>query len=110
MQRAATVVLVPHPADFEPAVVTAVLAHMNGDHADDNLLIARAFGSSTATACRMIGFDGDAGSWSYTVGSAESTLRIPWSAPITQRPEIRSEIVALTARAHERLGSTPRAH
>lgn len=95
-------------AVFEPAVVSAVLAHMNGDHADDNLLIARAFADPAATECEMSGLDGEAGYWSYCVDAAATELRMPWAAPITERAEIRREIVALYDRAHARLGTTPR--
>ena len=37
---------------FDPAVVSAVLAHMNSDHAADNLLIARGSADSDARLCR----------------------------------------------------------
>jgi len=32
-------------ADFDPSVVQDVVAHMNSDHLDDNLLIVRAHGA-----------------------------------------------------------------
>ncbi|WP_231728713.1 DUF2470 domain-containing protein, partial [Microbacterium sp. CCH5-D1] len=39
---------------------------MNGDHTDDNLLIARAFADTSdahITDSVMTGFDGEAGTW-----------------------------------------------
>ncbi len=99
--------------DFAPAIVSGVLAHMNGDHADDNLLIARAFGDRSASRARMVGVDGLAGQWVYETDAspgAERPLRVEWSAPITARPEIRREIVALYDRACAALGVEPRAH
>jgi hypothetical protein len=93
-------------------VVAAVLSHMNSDHADDNLLIARAFADPAATACAMTSLDGEAGYWGYAVeGSGDERdreLRMPWAAPITERAEIRREIVSLYEQAHARLGTIPR--
>ncbi len=101
------------PYTFDPAIVAAVLHHMNDDHADDNLLIARAFseGTDAVTAAVMTGLDGDAGVWEVTRGETVEQLRVSWpGAPITERPEIRREVVALYDAACERLGVTPRPH
>ncbi|QTV80546.1 DUF2470 domain-containing protein [Microbacterium sp. NIBRBAC000506063] len=99
------------PHTFDPAIVTAVLHHMNDDHADDNMLIARAFASDAVTAAVMTGFDGDAGVWEITRDDAAEELRVPWpGGPISERPEVRREIVALYDAACERLGLTPRPH
>lgn len=99
------------PYAFDPAIVAGVLHHMNDDHADDSLLFARAFGDPTATSARMVGVDGDGGDWIYsTDDGAERPLRIDWPAPITERPEIRREIVALYDRACAVLGVEPRPH
>ncbi|MER3390668.1 MAG: DUF2470 domain-containing protein [Microcella sp.] len=99
--------------DFDPAVVAAVLAHMNGDHADDNLLIARAFGDRAAVRARMVDVDGHAGHWVYALEEGpepERPLRVEWSVAITERPEIRREIVILYDRACAALGLVPREH
>jgi len=99
--------------DFDPAVVTAVLAHMNGDHVADNLLIARAFGDRSAVRARMVDVDGRAGHWVFATDAdadAEHPLRVEWSSPITERPEIRREIVTLYDRACAALGVVPREH
>lgn len=96
--------------DFAPDIVDAVLRHMNDDHNDDNLLIAQAFGSRDAWAATMIGLDGSAGRWAYLVGDDERELEVPWSVPITERAEIRREIVVLYDRACAVLGVTPRPH
>ncbi|WP_243228346.1 DUF2470 domain-containing protein [Microbacterium sp. CIAB417] len=102
------------PHLFDADVVTAVLRHMNGDHADDNLLIARAFAAasdSEVTAARMTGFDGEAGVWRITRGDAEEELRVPWpGGPISERPAVRREVVALYDEACARLGVEPRPH
>lgn len=96
---------------FEPDVVRAVLKHMNEDHADDSLLIARAFGPPSATSARMTGLDNGGGHWEVEVGGELVELRVPWPAgPISERPEIRREVVALYEAACERLGVAPRPH
>lgn len=96
---------------FDPTIVAAVLRHMNDDHADDNLLIARAFGDRCATKARMVDLDGDAGHWFYSIGDADETaLRVEWAAPIIERAEIRREIVVLYDRACAALGIEPRPH
>ena len=47
---------------FDDAVISGVTRHMNEDHADDTLLIARALGARPgATDARMIGLDNDGG-------------------------------------------------
>lgn len=96
---------------FSDEVVSAVLAHMNGDHPDDNLLIARAFGERAATAARMTGLDEHGGHWSCVVDAVELELTVPWpSGEISTRPQIRHEIVALYDEACRRLGVEPRPH
>lgn len=98
---------------FDDDVVAAVLRHMNDDHADDNLLIARAFApDADPLAASMTGLDGTGGEWVAELASGESlTLRIPWpSGPISARPEVRREVVALYDDACRRLGIEPRPH
>ena len=94
---------------FDPAVVEMVLAHMNDDHTDDNLTIVRAFGRPQATAAEMVGLDAHGGVWwvetTDEAGGDGSELRVAWPAgEITERAEIRREVVALHTLARERLG------
>jgi hypothetical protein len=97
---------------FSDDIVHAVLHHMNDDHADDSLLIARAFGDRGATNSRMVDVTPDAGHWVFVLGddSDERPLTVHWSRTISERPEIRHEIVALYERACAILGKTPRPH
>ncbi|MFD3688818.1 DUF2470 domain-containing protein [Nocardiopsis sp. NPDC058631] len=97
----------PHP--FSPDVVAAVTAHMNGDHPEDTLLICRALGGVPgATAARMTGLDGAGGDYTVTVDGAERAVRVPWGHLLTERPQIRAEVVRLYQEACARLGATPR--
>ncbi|WP_341947152.1 DUF2470 domain-containing protein [Microbacterium sp. LWH11-1.2] len=102
------------PHAFDADVISAVLRHMNGDHTDDNLLIARAFAEpadATITDAVMVGFDGDGGVWEITRDAAVSELRVPWpGGPIDDRPAVRREVVALYDAACARLGVEPRPH
>lgn len=108
-------VLVPHI--FEDNVRAAVLHHMNDDHQDDNLLITRAFGGAGATkvdvaAAEMTGFDGDGGDWTITCADGTvSEARIPWPiGSISERIEVRQQIVQLYDDACAALGVEPRPH
>lgn len=100
------------PHDFDADALAGVLRHMNDDHTDDNLLIARAFGMPDARASTMTGFDGDGGRWSVSgADGTTSPLHVPWpGGPITERREVRREIVALYDEACRRLGVEPRPH
>ena len=80
---------------FSPDVVAAVLAHMNGDHTDDSLVIVRANGQPRATAAVMTGLDERSGLWEATVDGAAVAVRIDWSHIIEERKQIRQEIVKL---------------
>ena len=83
---------------------------MNSDHNDDNVLIARAFGDPDASSATMTTLDEAGGTWVYTTAAGETPLTVPWSAPISERPEIRREIVVLYDAACAKLGITPREH
>lgn len=92
-------------SNFDANVIDAVTGHMNGDHPEDNLLIVRAFGHPNATASTMVGLDSLAGVWKVEEAGAEHEVRIEWpSGEITERPEIRREVVVLYKAACEKLG------
>lgn len=98
---------------FDDATLAGVLGHMNSDHSDDNILIARAFGADPSPVMvAPTGFDGDGGSWLVTAaGGATTELTVPWpGGPITERHEVRREVVALYDAACARLGIEPRPH
>ncbi|MDF2666815.1 MAG: hypothetical protein K0R81_2665 [Microbacterium sp.] len=99
--------------EFDLDTRRAVLAHMNADHLDDNLLIVRAFGPDpAAVSAVMAGFDGDGGEWVIAgADGISSSVRIAWpGGAIAERREVRREVVALYDAACERLGVTPRPH
>jgi len=83
---------------------------MNDDHPADSLLIARAFATSDATASVMTSLDEHGGTWAYTADGADHSVTVPWSKEISERAEIRREIVELYDAACGKLGLTPRDH
>lgn len=98
---------------FDDAALAGVLGHMNDDHADDNLLITRAFAlDAEIVSATMTGFDGDGGSWQATLADGASLeVVVPWpGGPITERREVRREIVALYDDACAVIGVEARPH
>lgn len=80
---------------------------MNDDHGADNLLIVRAHGAPEATAATMLGFDENGSDWLVSAESGERQLRVAWpDAPISERPQIREQVVVLFNQAKDRLGIT----
>lgn len=78
---------------------------MNGDHRDDNMLIARAFGYPDATASTMVGVSAAGGTWRVTDAAGEHELEVAWpNAPISERPQIRREVVLVYRAACKELG------
>jgi len=97
-------------ATFSSDVVDAVLLHMNDDHLDDNAVIVRAFAGVEPVIAVMTDLDENEGVWGYTDGEEEHELRIPWSKQLTERPEIRREVVEIYRAACKKLGIEPNSH
>ncbi|GAA0516161.1 hypothetical protein Ade02nite_25790 [Paractinoplanes deccanensis] len=94
---------------FPPEVVEQIAHHMNGDHADDNVLIVRGLGGMpTATAARMSGMDADAMEFAAVVDGIEVPVRIPFSERLTERRQVRAEAVRMYHDACAALGEQPR--
>ncbi|MGO2660384.1 MAG: DUF2470 domain-containing protein [Mycetocola reblochoni] len=94
--------------EIDEATADAILGHMNGDHSDDNLLIARAFGARDAVRAHMTDVTVDEGVWLAETPMEEITVRVPWSTRLTARADARREVVELYTRACRELGVTPR--
>lgn len=98
---------------FAGEVLEAVLRHMNSDHSADNILIVRAqLPAKNLIGAVMTGLDGDAGIWrAELVDGTSLEVRVPWpGGPITERAQIRSEILALYQDARRTLGEEPDPH
>lgn len=96
---------------FTPEVVAAVCRHMNEDHPDDSLLICRTLGKEPgAEAARMVGLDSHGAEFEVTVGARSAPVRLPWSETLTERPQIRREVVRMYEEACAQAGVEPRPH
>ncbi|HEY0534583.1 MAG TPA: DUF2470 domain-containing protein [Actinoplanes sp.] len=94
---------------FPPEAAAQIAAHMNGDHADDNLLIVRALGGiPQATAARMSGLDADALEFAAVVDGIEVPVRVPFAQRLTERRQVRAEAVRMYREACTFLGVEPR--
>lgn len=91
-------------------VVAAVTAHMNGDHAEDNVVICRGVGGRPdVVAATMSGLDREAITFTVaTTDGATDEVRIPFSAPLADRPQIRAEVARMYHESAARLGLPPR--
>ena len=90
---------------FGPDVTAQVMRHMNDDHGEDSLLICRALGGrDAATAARMSGMDPAGIVFAVDEPGGPAEVRIPWSGPVTERPQIRQEVVRMYAAARAALG------
>jgi putative heme iron utilization protein len=91
------------PTPFTADVVAAILRHMNDDHAADSLLIVQANGRPEAVAARMTGLDATGGDFAAVLpDGTEAGVRIPWSQTLTERAQVRAEVVRLYAQARGR--------
>ncbi|MFI9529962.1 DUF2470 domain-containing protein [Micromonospora rosaria] len=94
---------------FGPDVVAAVSRHMNDDHAADTLLICRTLGGCpAATRARTTGLDADGMDFAVTVDDIEVPVRVPFAHRLTERAEIRREVVRMYREACQQLGIEPR--
>ncbi|WP_406281051.1 DUF2470 domain-containing protein [Embleya sp. NBC_00896] len=94
---------------FGADAITAVCKHMNDDHPDDCLLIARGLGGQPAAdSATMTGLDGDAAYYAAIVAGETVEVRVPWSRSITERRDVRIEVVVQYNEACKALGLTPR--
>ena len=89
---------------FTDDVVRQIMRHMNEDHAADCLAMCRALGGRPgATAARMSGMDADGIDFVAEDGG-EVPVRLPWSERLTERAQVRHEVVRMTHEARAKLG------
>jgi hypothetical protein len=95
------------PSPFSREVVAAVARHMNDDHADDNVTICRGLGGQPGTtAATMSGMDPSGITFEATVDGVDAPVDvvIPWAEEITERTQVRLEVVRMHREASEALG------
>lgn len=86
--------------------VAAIVAHMNDDHADAVLVIARAFDADAEAegGARMSGIDRRGIDIVRGEGRDVSSLRVPFPEPLRDARDARRALIALTRAARSRLG------
>jgi putative heme iron utilization protein len=89
-----------------PDVVDAVKAHMNGDHAADNVVICRGLGGvPTTTEATMTGMDLDGIDFAVKADGEDASVRIPFAgAPLSERAEVRAEVTRMFRESCDILG------
>lgn len=82
---------------IDDRAVEAIVGHMNGDHAGDNLVIVRGHGFPEAMSARFTGFDAIEARFAIITASGDvREVTVPWlHAPVLERSEVRREVVAL---------------
>ena len=96
---------------FSEGVIAAITRHMNVDHADDSLLICRSLGGQPeATSATMTGMDPGGIDFAVMVAGHAVPARVPWSRPITERGQVRAEVVRMYHEACDALGIEARSH
>jgi hypothetical protein len=94
---------------FDDTVVAAIVKHMNAEHTDDALLICRTLGRQpSARTARMVGFNPTFAIFSARIDGGDVDIKVPWSAPVTERGRVREEIVGMYRAACAQAGITPR--
>lgn len=91
-------------AALSPDAVAAICRHLNDDHADDCVVLCRVQGDVIgATAARAVSVDPRGLDLEATVGDATRSVRIPFRDEITERRQVREQLVRLVedARAHD---------
>lgn len=90
-------------AAFPQDEAAPVIAHMNEDHVDDMVLICSELGGvAGVVSAEMVGVDRMGGDFVATSRDGGTVpVRIPWSGWLTERREIRTELVRLVQEARD---------
>lgn len=95
---------------LDPEAVAAVVAHMNGDHAEDNVVICRGAGARPDVVRAEL-VDLDAESLTFEVETTSGTtevLTVAFRRAVTERAQVRHEVVRLFDESVALLGPPPR--
>jgi putative heme iron utilization protein len=91
-----------NPNDPVSREAGGAIAHLNADHADALLDMARALGGCPeATSARCLDADSAALTLEATIPTGTLTLRIPYGEPITDAAGLRKATVKLAQRARK---------
>jgi hypothetical protein len=96
-------------AAFAPNVLTAVMAHMNGHHRDDCILIARAFGGLDVVNDAVLTDLNERGAvFTAVTPDRAADVVVAWARPMVHRSDHRDEMARMYREACARLGVDPR--
>ena len=94
------------PYEPDADAVAAIRAHMNDDHSDDCVVLARAYGGlDSITSASVVGVDGSGMDLEAVGPAGSANVRVPWSEPLTDRRAVRVEVVKAYEWAHAQVGS-----
>lgn len=90
---------------FDADSIQAVVEHMNEEHQDACLCIARAFSTYiAATSATLTGFDCDGLHMKVTdMHQMSHSVKVAFDKPLTRESQIRGILVAMTKRARATL-------
>ncbi|MEL6984115.1 MAG: DUF2470 domain-containing protein, partial [Actinomycetota bacterium] len=85
--------------------VELTLEHVNGNHADTVLFIARHHGDvPTATDAEAVDVDADGVDVNVVVDGETTSTRLRFANPVSTAPEVQGEVLAMIATAREMVG------
>lgn len=94
---------------FDDKVITGVRRHMNGEHTNDSLLIVQGLGNTPkATAATVDTLDNDGIVFAAIVNDQPTSVRVPFSERLEERPQLRVELTRMYQDACVVLGVTAR--
>ena len=87
--------------EFEPDVISAICSYMNDSAMRQNLteIVQALSKDDSITDAELVGFDGDGFDVAVTSPAGASSARFPWTRQITQRGEVREQLLTLFERA-----------
>jgi hypothetical protein len=93
----------PDATPFTPDAVAAICRHMNDDHPDDCVRMVRGLAGVDADRVTMTGLDADRAY--FHVESPEAVdVSLAWSEHLTERGQVRVEVVRMHEEACRKLG------
>ena len=97
---------IPMSDDFPPDVAAGIVEHMNDDHADAVLAIARAQGGvPDATSARLLGITPRALEIEVSRAGGESHTVVAMEPPVAPLDTVRMRLVQMTREARQALGA-----
>src|SRR5688500_6360319 len=92
-------------------VAPQIMKHVNDEHVENMIEYLRAFTDvQDATFAMAVAMDRHGMDIEAETPGGKQTRRIGWSEELTERPQVREQMVRLTNEAHAKLGITPPEH